>query len=354
MAARAAARYKRGVSESRRSELPHVDALLIVSFGGPEGPADVLPFLQNVTRGRDVPPARLALVAEQYQRFGGVSPINGIVRQLIAALERLLAERGPALPVYWGNRNWHPGLADTVRRMADDGVGHALAFVTSAYSSYSSCRQYQEDIAAARAAVGAAAPVIEKLRPYWNHPGFIDAMRARTAEALAPFGAAPHVLFTAHSLPTAMAQRCDYVAQLTDAARLVLEAVGSDLDWELVYQSRSGPPAQPWLEPDVNDRLRALAAAGVRHVLLVPIGFVADHMEVVYDLDTQAVATAAALGIELKRAATVGAAPRFAAMIRELVLERTTGAPPAAYGALGPRPTPCAPDCCPPPAARPR
>ena len=328
------------------SELPRVDALLIVSFGGPEGPAEVLPFLENVTRGRNVPRARLEVVAEQYQRFGGVSPINGIVRRLIADLERLLAAQGPALPVYWGNRNWRPLLADTVQRMADDGVRRALAFVTSAYSSYSSCRQYQEDIEGARAVVGAAAPVIEKLRPYWNHPAFVETMCEQTGSALAQFAAAPHLLFTAHSLPIAMAATCDYVAQLTDAARLVIEAVGPDLGWDLVYQSRSGPPSQPWLEPDVNDRLRALAAEGVRRVLLVPIGFVADHMEVRYDLDTQAAATAHQLGIQLARAATAGTAPRFVAMIRELVLERTAGQPPAARGPLGPRPTPCPPDCC--------
>jgi ferrochelatase len=230
--------------------------------------------------------------------------------------------------------------------MADDGIRRALAFVTSAYSSYSSCRQYQEDIARARGVVGGAAPLIEKLRPYWNHPGFIEPMAAAAAAGLAQFAAVPHVLFTAHSLPTAMASGCDYVAQLTDAARLVVDAVGPDLGWDLVYQSRSGPPTQPWLEPDVNDRLRGLAAEGVRRVLLVPIGFVADHMEVRYDLDTQAAATAAELGVQLVRAATPGSAPRFVAMIRELVLERTAGAPAVASGPLGPRSTPCAPDCC--------
>jgi ferrochelatase len=326
--------------------LPPVDALLVVSFGGPEGPDDVLPFLENVTRGRNVPRARLEVVAEQYRLFGGVSPINGIVRRLVADLEGLLAARGPALPVYWGNRNWQPFLTGTVRRMTADGVGRALAFVTSAYSSYSGCRQYQEDIERARAAIGAGAPLIEKLRPYWNHPGFIEPLRASARESLRRFAAAPRVLFTAHSLPMAMAASCDYVVQLADAARLVVEGLDAGLDWELVFQSRSGPPSQPWLEPDVNDRLRVLAAGGVRRVLLVPIGFVADHLEVRYDLDVQAAATARELGIQLERAATPGAAPAFVAMIRDLALERIEGRPPAALGPLGPRPTPCPPDCC--------
>lgn len=328
------------------SETPRLDALLIVSFGGPEGPDDVIPFLENVTRGRNIPRERLEVVAEQYRLFDGVSPINGINRKLIADLESLLAEKGPALPIYWGNRNWAPYLADTVQRMADDGVRHAVAFATAAYSSYSSCRQYREDIERARATVGAIAPVIEKIRPYWNHPGFIETMRQRTQTALNHFREVPHVLFTAHSIPLSMADHCDYVAQLNEAAHLVIDAVAPSLTWELVYQSRSGPPTQPWLEPDVNDRLRQLASEGVQRVLLVPIGFVADHMEVKYDLDTQAADTAKEVGIQLERAATAGTSASFVAMIRDLVLERIDGHAPAFLGKLGPRPTPCPVDCC--------
>lgn len=328
------------------SQSTPIDALLIVSFGGPEGPDDVIPFLENVTRGRNIPRQRLEVVAEQYRLFGGISPINSINRRLIADLEALLAEQGPALPIYWGNRNWAPYLADTVRQMADDGVRHAVAFVTAAYSSFSSCRQYREDIERARAAVGDAAPRIDKIRPYWNHPGFLDTMRERTRTALERFTAPPHVLFTAHSIPLSMAEHCDYVVQLNEAAHLVIDAIAPDLRWDLVYQSRSGPPTQPWLEPDVNDALRQLAERGVERVLLVPIGFVADHMEVKFDLDTQAAATARELGIQLERAETAGNSPRFVRMIRDLVLERIDGHAPAFLGQLGPRPTPCPPDCC--------
>jgi len=328
------------------NDAPRYDALLLLSFGGPERPADVLPFLENVTRGRNIPRARLEQVAEQYHLFGGISPINGINRELIAKLRHLLDGQGPALPVYWGNRNWTPYLEDTVRQMADDGVRHALAFVTSAFSSYSSCRQYLEDIERARAAVGSGAPVIEKLRPYWNHPGFIATMIERTQAAVERAPTDARLVFTAHSIPIGMAEGCDYELQLREAASLIAKAIDPTRGWDLAFQSRSGPPTQPWLEPDINDHLAALAGRDTRAVVLVPIGFVADHMEVKFDLDTQAAATARRLGIELVRAATAGTAPRFVEMIRALVLERVEGKAPAFVGTRGPQPVPCAPDCC--------
>lgn len=322
------------------------DAILILSFGGPEGRDDVLPFLENVTRGRNIPRARLEVVAEQYHLFGGVSPINAINRELIAHLRQLLEREGPALPVYWGNRNWAPYLEDTVRQMAADGVRRALGFATSAYSSYSSCRQYREDIERARAAVGDGAPEIEKIRPYWNHPDFLGTMIDRAREAMQHAPAGARLVFTAHSIPSGMAENCDYEKQLREAAHLVGTSVAPGQEWDLAWQSRSGPPTQPWLEPDINDHLEALAARGVGAVVIVPIGFVADHMEVKFDLDTQAAATAQRVGITMVRAATAGTSPQFVAMIRDLVRERIEGRPPAFLGALGPRPVPCPPDCC--------
>lgn len=322
------------------------DALLILSFGGPEKPADVMPFLENVTRGRNVPRERLEQVAEQYHRFGGVSPINATNRTLIAHLQASFARDGLALPIYWGNRNWQPLLEDTVRRMAADGVRRALAFATSAYSSYSSCRQYLEDIDRARQAAGDGAPVIEKIRPYWNHPRFIETVIEHARAACAGFAEPARLVFTAHSIPLAMASGCDYEVQLREAAALVARAVQPDAEWDLAFQSRSGPPSQPWLEPDINDHLEGLAARGVRQVVVVPIGFVADHMEVLYDLDTQAAATARRLGIAMARAKAPGAAPGFVAMIRELVAERMEGRAAAFVGTLGPRAVPCPPDCC--------
>ncbi len=327
------------------------DALLIVSFGGPEGPDEVLPFLENVLRGKNVPRERLVEVAEHYKLFGGVSPINEQNRQLIAALERELAAHGPKLPIYWGNRNWHPLLGDTVRQMAADGVRRALAFVTSAYSSYSSCRQYLEDIERARAEVGPAAPTIDKIRTFFNHPGFIEPMVESVracVERVAPPDRGPiTTLFTAHSIPQAMADNCDYQTQLTEACRLV--AAGAGLPkWELVYQSRSGPPTQPWLEPDVGDRIRELHAAdALKELIIVPIGFVSDHLEVKYDLDHEAAELCDELGVRMQRAATVGVHPRFVAMIRELIEERVTGATDRpALGTLGARPDVCRVGCC--------
>jgi ferrochelatase len=328
------------------------DAVVVLSFGGPEGPDDVMPFLEKVTRGRNVPRERLQRVAAQYERFGGVSPINAQNRALIAALKKQLAAHGPRLPVYFGNRNWRPFLADTVARMADDGIQKALAFVTSAYSSYSGCRQYLEDIERARAQVGSRAPIIHKLRAFWNHPGFIEPMVARVEQAITrvPAERRPqiHVLFTAHSIPERMAETSDYVLQLQDAMTLVAERLGRRLPCTLVYQSRSGLPTQPWLEPDVVDYLATLKARGVMNVVVVPIGFIHDHMEVLYDLDTKARERAEQLGLNMIRAATVGTEPAFVSMIRELILERLGEQPiRRALGTLGPRRDFCPPDCCP-------
>ncbi|GAC1543328.1 MAG: ferrochelatase [Acidimicrobiales bacterium] len=332
------------------------DAILVLSFGGPEGPEDVVPFLENVTRGRGIPPERLVEVGAHYSLFGGVSPINAANRALIAALETELAARGPHLPVYWGNRNWHPLLADTLRQMRDDGVRHAACFVTSAFSSYSSCRQYRDDIVAARDEVGDGAPIVDKLRPFFDHPGFITPMTANVTAALETLEpalrAGAHLAFTAHSIPSAQAATCDYEIQLREASRLVADAVGGDRSWEVVYQSRSGPPGQPWLEPDIGDHLETLHAGGVAAVVMVPIGFVSDHVEVIYDLDIQASARARALGLTVTRAATVGTAAPFVAMIPELIAERSEGAPQRRLGALAPRPLSCVPGCCPPPARR--
>jgi ferrochelatase len=312
----------------------------------------VLPFLENVTRGRNVPRERLLEVAEHYHHFGGKSPINEQNRALIAALQQELAARGPRLPIYWGNRNWRPPLADALRQMAADGVKRALAFVTSAYSSYSSCRQYLEDISRARQEVGPAAPAVDKLRVFFNHPGFIEPMVDSVAACLEKIPSRDTdwvtTLFTAHSIPTAMADNCRYVEQLREASRLVAESAGLTR-WELVYQSRSGPPHQPWLEPDVCDRIAELDAGGdLRHLLLVPIGFISDHLEVLYDLDVEARALCDRLGVAMHRAPTVGVHPRFVQMIGELIVERMTGAPNRpALGRLGPSHDECLADCCP-------
>ncbi|MEP7022614.1 MAG: ferrochelatase [Actinomycetota bacterium] len=340
--------------------MPPYNAFLLVSFGGPEGPSDVIPFLQNVTRGRGVPPERLQGVAAHYDLFGGVSPINQQCRDLIAAVEKDFAAAGIALPVYWGNRNWDPYLAGAVQAMARDGVRHALAFVTSAYSSYSSCRQYREDIAGAQAQAGPGAPVIDKIRQYYNHPGFIGPLAASTQRAVESLPAGvrdgAQLVFTAHSIPAAMAAASGprgnaYPAQLAQAAQLVAEQAGGGPDggprrWQLAYQSRSGPPSQPWLGPDVNDCLTELAHGGAAAAVLVPAGFVSDHVEVRYDLDIEAAQTAAALGLAMARAATPGTDPAFVSMITALVRERLDGTPPAALGDLGPSLDMCGDGCC--------
>jgi protoporphyrin/coproporphyrin ferrochelatase len=322
------------------------DALLIVSFGGPEGMEDVMPFLENVVRGRNVPRERLLGVAHHYEMFGGVSPINQQNRKLIEALEEELRANGPNLPIYWGNRNWHPLLADTLRVMAADGIKDALAFVTSAYSSFSSCRQYRQNIENAQNEVGAGAPRIAKLRTFYNHPLFIEANVDRVRSAFAQLdGAVEHVAFTAHSIPESMAANCEYVAQLAETARLIANELGIG-NWKVVYQSRSGSPSQPWLGPDICDHLKQLNDARVKNVVLAPIGFVSDHMEVVYDLDVEAQQVARELGMNLVRAATAGTHPSFVKMIRELILERVDNAPARFLGERGAGHSICPADCC--------
>ena len=329
------------------------DAILVISFGGPEGHEDVIPFLENVLRGRNVPRERMLAVSEHYYHFDGKSPINQQTRELIAALKDELAQRGPKLPVYWGNRNWHPMLADTLRQMKSDGIKRALAFVTSAYSSYSGCRQYREDIARAQAEVGEGAPQVEKLRAFFNHPGFLGATEDRLTEALAQLPADARqkvqVVYVAHSIPLSMANTSDYVKQLEEVRRLASEAVGVKND-ALVYQSRSGPPGQPWLEPDILDYLREVKEKNLASaVVIAPISFISDHMEVLYDLDIEAKQLCDSLGLPMARAKTVGVHPKFISMIRELVVERTEGAERRALGALGAQEDVCAESCCPAP-----
>ena len=330
------------------------DALLFVSFGGPERPEDVMPFLENVTRGRNVPRERLLSVAEHYQHFGGKSPINEQNRALIAALEQDFRAHGIDLPIYFGNRNWSPFLKDALEQMKADGRQRALAFITSAYSSYSGCRQYLEDIERARAAVEAA-PSVEALRRFFNHPAFIAACLERVQAAWQELGqelgaarSGARIVFTAHSIPQSMAQSCDYERQLRANSALIAERL-SHPDWDLVWQSRSGPPEVPWLEPDILDHLRALHARGVPGVLIAPIGFLTDHVEVLYDLDQEARALCQELRLPMRRAATVGTHPRFVEMIRLLVLERLRGAPLLGVGSLPAPPAVCAATCCPRP-----
>jgi ferrochelatase len=332
--------------------MPAYDAFLLVSFGGPEGPGDVLPFLRNVTAGRNIPDSRLEQVAEHYYQFGGVSPINQQCRDLMAAIEKDFAGAGIDLPVYWGNRNWEPYLADTVSAMAADGVTRALAFATSAYSSYSSCRQYLDDIDRARARVGPGAPEIDKITPYFRHPGFVDSFATATAAAVASLPAAVRddvdLVFSAHSIPNAMAQASGpdggaYPAQLAEVAALVAGRVGVTRPWQLAYSSRSGPPSQPWLVPDINDCLADLARAGSRAVAVVPVGFVSDHMEVKFDLDVEAAQTARRLGLPFARAATPGTAAPFVGMVTDLV--RQWQAQPHAPGTDGPAGL-CSAGCC--------
>jgi protoporphyrin/coproporphyrin ferrochelatase len=321
------------------------DAILIVSFGGPEGMDDVIPFLENVLRGRNVPSERMLQVAKHYELFGGVSPINQQNRNLIAALKTELTRNGPNLPIYWGNRNWRPLLTDTLKQMADDGIKRAIAFVTSAYSSYSSCRQYRENIRDAQSAVGPRAPEVDKVRGFYNHPLFIEANSEQILVALDHLSEDAHVVFTAHSIPEWMAANCAYASQLNEASRLVAEGLGV-YNWDLVYQSRSGSPLQPWLGPDVCDHLRTLHSKSVTDVILAPIGFVSDHMEVIYDLDVEARKVADELGLDMLRAATVGTHPLFVKMMRELILERTDGIAPRAVGLYGPSHDVCPADCC--------
>lgn len=341
------------------------DALLLLSFGGPEGPDDVVPFLENVTRGRGIPRERLVEVGAHYFRFGGVSPINGQCRALIAALEHEFAEQGLDLPIYWGNRNWDPYVADTVAQMAADGVQRALVFVTSAYSSYSGCRQYREDLAAAVAAGGEAVAglQLDRVRAYFDHPGFVEPMVRSTVEALDRLDASvrdqAELVFVTHSLPMVMADSSPYVTQHQAVAELVARGVERATGvvgraQSLTYCSRSGPPSQPWSEPDIGDYLRDRSAEGLAAAVAVPIGFVSDHMEVVYDLDTEAAETAAKLGLPFERAATVGVDPVFVAGVRDLVLERAARErgeqwQQKALSGLGVMPDVCAAGSCPNP-----
>ena len=340
-------------------------ALLFQSFGGPEGHDDVMPFLRNVTRGRGVPDERLEQVAEHYHAVGGVSPINAQNRALIAALEKEFADYGIELPIYYGNRNWRPYVADAVRRMRDDHVKRALVFATSATGSFSGCRQYRNDLDQARTVAGDGAPELVKLRHYFDHPGFIaanvDHVRAALATLPADARDEARLVFTAHSIPETMNDQSGpdrnglYLSQHMDTARLVTALVrGGDADFDLVWQSRSGPPEVPWLEPDINDHLAALASQGVRAVVVCPTGFVSDHVEVLWDLDTEARATAESHGMQFARAATAGVHPGFVTAIRELVEERLTGATPKSIGTLGLCGVDCPDGCCPAPARRPR
>jgi ferrochelatase len=342
------------------------DALLLVSFGGPEKPEDVVPFLENVTRGRGIPRERLEEVGQHYFEFGGRSPINDQNRELLEALREDLKGAGLDLPVYWGNRNWDPYLTDTLRQMKEDGVTRAACFMTSAYSSYSGCRQYRENLADAAEAVPGG-PRLDKLRHYFNHPGFVEPMVDATLAALAELPddvrTGARLAFVTHSIPTAMNDGAGpeggaYVAQHRSVAEAVVERVRQETGRrhrsELVFCSRSGSPRTPWLEPDVNDHLRALHEEGAAAAVMVPIGFVSDHMEVIYDLDTEALATAAELGLPTTRAATAGVDPRFVAAVRDLLLERAAAergedVTRAAVGTLPPSWDRCPVGCCPNP-----
>jgi ferrochelatase len=334
------------------------DAILVVGFGGPERGEDVMPFLENVTRGRSVPRERLLEVAAHYEHLGGKSPINGQVRALIGALHSELEGHGLPLPIFWGNRNWQPMLEDTLAQMTSCGVRRALAVVLAAYSSYSGCRQYREDIERAQAAAGKGAPQVDKVRPFYDHPDFIGANVERVCEALASLTcdrrSAAHLAFTAHSIPVAMARTCEYERQLSETCRLVAEGVGvAATQWSLVYQSRSGPPGDAWLGPDILDHLGDMHRLGTRDVVIHPIGFLSDHVEVLYDLDQEARRVSANLGLAMLRSSTVGIHPRFVLMLRQLIEERIQGGPLSARrsaGRYGPCPDVCPEQCCLPPA----
>lgn len=347
------------------------DALLLAGFGGPEGQDDVIPFLRNVTRGRGIPDERLEEVAHHYRHFGGVSPINAQNRALKAALEAEIASRGIALPVYWGNRNWAPMLDTALREAADAGHTRLLGLATSAYSSFSSCRQYREDFARVLLDTGLSETVtIDKVRQFFDHPGFVavflESVRAAVTDFIAD-GVAPsaiRVLFSTHSVPLADADRSGprdvdfgeggaYAAQHRAVAGVVMAAVDAAVDatitWDLVYQSRSGPPTQPWLEPDICDVIETLPDAAVEAVVIVPLGFVSDHMEVLWDLDTEAMDAAAEAGLRAVRTATPGVDPAYVSGLVDLIEERLQGAPGdqrAHLTELGPWFDVCRPGCC--------
>jgi ferrochelatase len=326
------------------------DAVLFVSFGGPEGPDDVIPFLENVLRGKHVPQERMLEVAEHYYKFDGVSPINSQNRALIKAVESELSQQQINLPVYWGNRNWHPMLTETFEQMQQDSVKRALVFTTSAYSSYSGCRQYRENIEAAKSTLSGNIPETDKIRVFYNHPGFVNTIVDLLNESLSSFDDSERsnatILFTAHSIPNSMADNCAYATQLNETAKLVMDQIGEN-PWHLVYQSRSGPPSQPWLEPDICDFIEDLAQRETpNHLAIVPIGFISDHMEVMFDLDIEAKTACEELGIKAVRVPTVGTNPQFVKMIVELIRERTEAIEPKALGTFGPSHDVCPIDCC--------
>jgi ferrochelatase len=343
------------------------DAIVLAGFGGPEGQDDVIPFLRNVTRGRGIPDERLEEVAHHYRHFGGVSPINEQNRVLKAALEAELASRGIDLPVLWGNRNWDPYLRDALVEAHERGFTRLIGLATSAYSSYSSCRQYREDFAMALDETGLGDSLqIDKVRQFFDHPGFVEPFVDGLRSAVAEFvergidRGAIRILFSTHSIPSGDADRSGprdrgfgeggaYAAQHRAVAEVVVREAGTDIPWQLVYQSRSGPPTQPWLEPDVNDVIAGFASEGVEAVVIVPLGFVSDHMEVLWDLDTEATETAERHGIAALRTPTPGTHPAYVRGLVDLVLERINGTPTAdrpAATALGPWYDVCRPGCC--------
>lgn len=334
------------------------DALLVVGFGGPEGPDEVLPFLRRVTAGRGIPDERLVEVGAHYEHFGGVSPINEFHRRLLRDLTPSVQQRWPGTAVYWANRNSEPYLPDVVEQMTRDGVSAPVALVTSAYSSYSGCRQYRENLETARRLVSGSPP-IPKVRPYFDHPALVDLWEELIAADVAAIGGDPAstlILFSTHSIPTAAAHRAGpggtdaYERQHQELGEVLLgrlrERFGSALSGDLCYQSRSGPPSQPWLEPDVSDRLRQARAGGITHVVLVPLGFISDHIEVLWDLDTVALADAAQEGLVARRTPTVGEHPAFAEAVLEILAEYFEAAPARACTRAGPTPSVCPADCC--------
>lgn len=332
------------------------DAILFVSFGGPEGPDDVIPFLENVLRGKNVPRERLLEVAEHYNHFGGISPINQQCRELISALKTELTDNQIDLPVYWGNRNWEPLLPDTMQELKAAGAKKILTFVTSGFSCYSGCRQYRENIYAAQDTANANDIEVHKIRVFYNHPDFVSVNAEHVSAAITELGddSDAHIAFTAHSIPDSMANTSDYVKQLTESCRLVAKQLNIPAErWKLVYQSRSGRPQDPWLEPDICDHIKQLHEDGVNKVVVSPIGFLSDHMEVLYDLDDEAKTLCDELGMSMARAITPGTHPVFVSMIRKLIEERVQAAEQQCIGEFGPNHDVCPTDCCPAPKRRP-
>lgn len=332
------------------------EALLFVSFGGPEKMDDVIPFLENVLRGRNVPRERMMEVAHHYEQFDGKSPINDQIRDLIDAVEKEISKREINLPHYWGNRNWHPMLTDTLQEMTEKGVKKALAFVVSAYSCYSGCRQYREDIMKSQEEVGENGPEVHKIRVFYNHPKFIQSNADRIKDAIAELPESEqgkcHISFTAHSIPSSMADGCDYEVQLNETARLICEQLGIDASRRsMVYQSRSGRPQDPWLEPDICDHLKEIHKEGKSSVVVAPIGFLSDHMEVMFDLDVEAKDVCEEIGLPMSRAKSVGTHPVFVEMIVDLIEERMTPeqCEVQSIGERGPNPHFCKQGCCPAP-----